>query len=468
MYTCQGKGDVMYNNPLGYEKLPKLLKTFAIPSIISMLVSSLYNIVDQVFIGQGVGYLGNAATNVSFPLTTISVAIALLVGIGSASRFSLYIGAKENDRASKVVGNGIISMLILSALYVVLVLTFLTPILRAFGSTDQIFPYAFAYTQITTWGVPFLISTNVMSNLIRADGSPNYSMACMVLGAIINTVLDPIFIFVFDMGVAGAAWATVIGQVASAIMGFRYCWSFRNISLSKSDFHFSIKEFFESSAIGISSCVNQISIMLVQIIMNNSMTYYGQFTEYGQEIPLAACGIVMKTNAILLSIIIGLSQGMQPIVGFNYGAKQYDRVRGIFSLAIKVNLIISIVGWLIFQIFPAQVLSIFGSGNQLYFEFAIKFMRIFLMMVALNGVQMLSAGFFSAIGKPLKGMILSLTRQVLFFIPLALILPLIFGLEGILYSAPIADFAAFSVSLILIIKERNHLIRLEDEQKSRD
>lgn len=458
----------MYNNPLGYEKLSKLLRTFAIPSIISMLVSSLYNIVDQVFIGQGVGYLGNAATNVAFPLTTISVAIALLIGIGSASRFSLYIGAKENDKASKVVGNGIISMLILSALYVILVLSFLTPLLKAFGSTDQIFPYAYSYTQITTWGVPFLIATNVMSNLIRADGSPNYSMACMVLGAIINTILDPIFIFVFDMGVAGAAWATVIGQIASAIMGFRYCWSFRNISLSRHDFRFSLNEFFASSAIGISSCVNQISIMLVQIIMNNSMTYYGQFTEYGQEIPLAACGIVMKTNAILLSIIIGLSQGMQPIVGFNYGAKQYERVRGVFSLAIKVNLVISVIGWLIFQVFPAQVLSIFGSGDRLYFEFAIKFMRVFLMMVALNGVQLLSAGFFSAIGKPLKGMILSLTRQVLFFIPLALILPTIFGLEGILYSAPVADFAAFSVSLILIIKERKHLIQLENEQKKQE
>lgn len=346
----------MYKNPLGFEKLSKLLRSFAIPSIISMLVSSLYNIVDQIFIGQGVGYLGNAATNVAFPLTTISVAIALLVGIGSASRFSLYIGAKENDKAACVVGNGFVSMLILSALYVILVLTFLTPLLYAFGSTDQIFPYAYSYTQITTWGVPFLITTNVMSNMIRADGSPKYSMACMVLGAVINTILDPIFIFVFDMGVEGAAWATVIGQIASALMALRYLKLFKNVNLVRSDFRFSFHEFLSTSAIGISSCVNQISLMLVQIILNNSMTYYGQFSIYGQEIPLAACGIVMKTNAILLAIIIGISQGMQPIVGFNYGAKQYDRVRGIFMLALKLNLVVSVIGWSLFQFCPEMVL----------------------------------------------------------------------------------------------------------------
>lgn len=456
----------MYKNPLGFEKLSKLLRSFAIPSIISMLVSSLYNIVDQIFIGQGVGYLGNAATNVAFPLTTISVAIALLVGIGSASRFSLYIGAKENDKAACVVGNGFVSMLILSALYVSMVLTFLTPLLYAFGSTDQIFPYAYSYTQITTWGVPFLITTNVMSNMIRADGSPKYSMACMVLGAVINTILDPIFIFVFDMGVEGAAWATVIGQIASALMALRYLKLFKNVNLVRSDFRFSFHEFLSTSAIGISSCVNQISLMLVQIILNNSMTYYGQFSIYGQEIPLAACGIVMKTNAILLAIIIGISQGMQPIVGFNYGAKQYDRVRGIFMLALKLNLVVSVIGWSLFQFCPGMVLSIFGSGDKLYFEFAIRFMRTYLFMAAINGVQMLSSGFFSAIGKPLKGMVLSLTRQVLFFIPLALIFPIFMGLDGLIYAAPVADFVAFIVSVCLLRHEWKNLHQLEKNQKA--
>lgn len=451
----------MTQNPLGYEKLSKLLKSFAIPSVISMLVSSLYNIVDQVFIGQGVGYLGNAATNVAFPLTTICVAIALLIGIGSASRFSLNIGAKQYDKASKVIGNGIISMLVISIVYSILVLLFTEKILYAFGATKQIYPYAYTYTSITALGFPFLISTNVLSNMIRADGSPKYSMACMILGAIINTILDPTFIFIFHWGVAGAAWATVIGEIASAILAFCYLFHYRNITLSKSDFHFSMHEFLSSCSIGISSCVNQISIMAVQIIMNNSMTYYGQFTKYGQEIPLAACGIVIKTNAILLAIMIGLSQGMQPIVGFNYGAKQYDRVRGIYSLTMKVNLIVSFIGWAIFQLFPRYVLSIFGSGDELYFEFSIHFMRIFLFMVCINGVQLISAGFFSAIGKPLKGMMLSLTRQVLFFIPLALILPHFLGLDGVLYAAPIGDTAAFIVAIILIKQEWKILKELE-------
>ena len=440
-------------NPLQYEPMPKLLRHFAIPSIISMLVSSLYNIVDQIFIGQGVGYLGNAATNVAFPLTTIAIALALLIGIGNASRFSIYIGAKDYDQAKKVIGNGIASMFIASILYVILIFTFLTPLLYAFGATEQIYPYAHTYTMITTWGVPFLITTNVLSNMIRADGAPKYSMACMLIGAIINTLLDPLFIFVFKMGVAGAAWATVIGQIASALMALYYIKQFKNISISLKDCRFSWKEFLSSSAIGISSCVNQIAIMLVQIILNNSMTYYGSFTPYGSEIPLAASGIVMKTNAILLAIIIGLSQGMQPIIGFNYGAKQYDRVREIFLLTIKVNLYISIFGWSLFQFFPAQVLSIFGTGDALYYEFSIHFMRIFLSMACINGVQMLASGFFSAIGKAYKGMILSLTRQVLFFIPLALFLPTLFGLDGILWAAPIADFVAFTVSVILSAKE---------------
>ena len=440
-------------NPLQYEPMPKLLRHFAIPSIISMLVSSLYNIVDQIFIGQGVGYLGNAATNVAFPLTTIAIALALLIGIGNASRFSIYIGAKDYDQAKKVIGNGIASMFIASILYVILIFTFLAPLLYAFGATEQIYPYAHTYTMITTWGVPFLITTNVLSNMIRADGAPKYSMACMLIGAIINTLLDPLFIFVFKMGVAGAAWATVIGQIVSALMALYYIKQFKNISISLKDCRFSWKEFLSSSAIGISSCVNQIAIMLVQIILNNSMTYYGSFTPYGSEIPLAASGIVMKTNAILLAIIIGLSQGMQPIIGFNYGAKQYDRVREIFLLTIKVNLCISIFGWSLFQFFPAQVLSIFGTGDALYYEFSIHFMRIFLSMACINGVQMLASGFFSAIGKAYKGMILSLTRQVLFFIPLALFLPTLFGLDGILWAAPIADFVAFTVSIILSAKE---------------
>lgn len=451
-------------NILGIEKPSKLLRSFAIPSIISMLVSSLYNIIDQIFIGQGVGYLGNAATNVAFPLTTITLAISLLIGIGSASRFSLYLGAKENDRARHVIGNGIMAMLISSVIYVILVFLFLTPLMRAFGATDRILPYALQYTSITTLGAPFLIGTNVLSNMIRADGSPKYSMACMLVGAAMNTILDPIFIFIFSMGVAGAAWATVIGQVGSFVVGAIYLKNFKHVQLERKDFRFSLYQTLETAAIGISASINQCAILVVQIVLNNSLVYYGQFSVYGQDIPLAACGIVMKVNSILMAVIIGISQGTQPIVGFNYGAKSYERVRQTLRLSLSYGLAVSIIGWACFQLFTAPILSLFGTGDPLYFEFAIHFMKIFLSLTCVISIQIISSGYFSAVGKPLKGMVLSLTRQVLFFIPLVLILPHFLGLDGIMYSAPVADGVAFVVSLIFVLREWKHLKRLEIEE----
>lgn len=452
-------------NPLGYEKESSLLKKFAIPSIISMLVSSLYNIVDQIFIGQGVGFLGNAATNVAFPLTTIALAIALLIGIGSASLFSLYLGEKRPERSSSIAGNGISMSVLCSVIYVVLVLVFLEPLLKSFGATSTIMPLALEYTRITTLGVPFLITTNVISNLIRADGSPNYSMTCMVAGAVVNTILDPLFIFVFHMGVAGAAIATVAGQGISFFIAVWYIKSFQHIEFNKSSLRISLNDTKEMATIGMSASLNQIAILFVQIVLNNSLTYYGQFTKFDSDIPLAACGIVMKTNAILLAIIISISQGMQPIIGFNYGAQKYERVKKTFKLAISVNLVVSFIGWALFQFCTSTVLSIFGSGDANYFEFSTMFMRIYLMLVCVDGVQMLSSSFFSSIKKAYLGMFLSMTRQVLFLIPLVLILPKFFGLNGILYAAPIADFVAFVVSVICILAEFKKLNELEKNMK---
>ena len=447
-------------NILGYEKLSKLLKTFAIPSIIAMIVSSLYNIVDQIFIGQGVGYLGNAATNVSYPLTTICLSIALLIGIGSASRFSLYLGAEEPEKAAKVVGDGISMMIFCGIIYAILIEIFIHPMLIAFGATEQIMSYAIDYTRITALGMPFLIVTNGISNLARADGSPKYSMNCMLVGAIINTLLDPIFIFPLGMGVRGAAIATVIGQFFSFLMAIRYIPRFQQVKLNRSHFGLHFRRWPSNVSLGLSSSLNQLAITVVQIVLNNSLTYYGAMSIYGKDIPLAACGIVMKTNSLLLAVIIGISQGLQPIVGFNYGAHKYERVRKAYRLAICCNLVVSFLGFM-FQFFPRQIISLFGAGDETYMTFAIHFMRTFLFMILLNGVQMISSNFFAAIGKPVKGMILSLTRQVLFLIPLLLILPVFLGLDGILYSGPIADFSAFLVTAILILKEMNSMKRLE-------
>lgn len=446
-------------NPLGFEKESKLLRQFAIPSIISMVVSSLYNIVDQIFIGQGVGYLGNAATNVAFPLTTICMAICLMLGIGSASRFSLNLGAKEYEKVKAVVGNAIVCMIGAGILYEIIVQLCLPSLLVAFGATETIMPYAIVYTRITTIGIPFLLAGNISSNLIRADGSPKYSMMCMVVGAIVNTVLDPLFIFVFKWGVAGAAWATIIGQIVSCFIAVRYLFHFKHVELHKENIKFSLQETKETCAIGISSGINQLAILLVQIVMNNSLTYYGALSKYGADIPLAACGIVMKTNGILMSFVIGISQGMQPIAGFNYGAKQYDRVKRVLKLALISNVIISFVFWFLFEFETGLVLSIFGSQDVLYFEFAKKFMRIFLGMSLFNGIQIISSGFFSSVGKPMKGMILSLTRQVLFFIPSALILGKLFGLDGVMFAGPISDTVALLVAIFLLTKEMMHLTK---------
>ena len=456
----------MTENPLGYEKISKLLKDFAIPSIMASLVGSIYNIVDQIFIGQGVGYLGNAATNVAYPFSTICLAIALLVGIGSASRVSLCLGRKEPKAAAKAAGNGIVLMGIFGIIYLLVGETFLSLLLKAFGATTDVFPYAKQYASITLIGMPFLIVTNGMSNLIRADGKPKYSMVCMVVGAIVNTILDPLFIFVFHMGVAGAAIATVAGQVISFFIAAWYIKSFQHIEFNKKSLRISLKDTKEMATIGMSASLNQIAILFVQIVLNNSLTYYGQFTKFGSDIPLAACGIVMKTNAILLAIIIGISQGMQPIIGFNYGAQKYERVKKTFKLAISANLVVSFIGWALFQFCTSTVLSIFGSGDANYFEFATMFMRIYLMLVCVDGVQMLSSSFFSSIKKAYLGMFLSMTRQVLFLIPLVLILPKFFGLNGILYAAPIADFVAFVVSVICILAEFKKLNELEKSRKT--
>ncbi len=402
-------------NPLGYKKISTLMAGFAIPSIVAMLVSSLYNIVDQIFIGQGVGYLGNAATTVAFPLTTICMAIALTCGIGTAARYSLYLGQKREEDAAKAVGNGICMMVLFGLVYIM----------------------------------------NGMSNIARADGSPIYSMTSMVIGAVINTILDPIFIFVFDLGVQGAAWATVIGQMISCIYAALYLRRLKRTKINSRYFRLSLSQMGRTAAMGMSNGLTQISITLVQVVMNRSLVYYGAMTPYGSDIPLAGCGIVMKVNAIVLAVIIGIVQGMQPIIGFNYGAAKFDRVKKTYNLAVVCILAITVTGLFVFQVFPRQVLSIFGSGEneELYFEFSTMFMRTVLIFFPLAGFQIVSSNMFSAIGKPVKGTILSLTRQVIFFIPLVLILPVFWGLNGIMIAAPVSDGISFITVLIFIIRE---------------
>lgn len=441
------------HNPLATEKIEKLMAKFAIPAIISMLVISLYNIVDQIFIGQGVGLLGNAATNIAFPITVICTATALLFGIGGASNYNLEAGRGNTQKATEIAGCALAMLVIGGVTIAFVVLAFLNPLLHLFGVTQEVLPYAQDYAGITAFGTPFLVFTTGGNHLIRADRSPTYSMTCMLTGAIINTILDPLFIFVFHWGIKGAAWATVIGQVASGLIVLVYFLKFKKMQIQWRMVRPDWKYIKMIVALGMSSGINQIAIATVQIVMNNTLRYYGGLSVYGTDIPLACVGIVMKVNTLFMAICIGISQGCQPIWGFNYGAKQFDRVRKAYIRAFQICFTVGIIYFLGFQIFPRQIISLFGSGDELYFQFAERYFRIFMFMTFLNGVQPMSSGFFTSIGKAKLGIIVSLTRQVLFLIPLILIFPLFMGIDGVMYAGPIADGAAAVVAIGFAVKE---------------
>ena len=459
--------NVVEKNPLGYEKVPKLLLKFAFPSVVAMLVSSLYNIVDQIFIGHGVGYLGNAATNVSYPLTTICLVFALLIGIGASSRFSISLGEKNEERAKNAVVNAIILAIVFGILYCIIGMIFLKPLLNLFGATTENFPYAHAYASITIIGTPFLILNHVISNLARADGSPRYSMLCMVVGAILNTILDPIFMFAFSMGIKGAALATIISQIVSCFVSILYLFRFRRIKLKLEDFKdFDIKHSLKIMSLGLSNATNQLALLILQIVINNSLTYYGALSIYGEDIPLSAFGLVMKINSIFLGVFIGINQGAQPIYGFNYGAKKYDRVKEVYKWAISICAVLATIAFCLFEFTPHIFINLFGSSdNELYVEFMRMGMRIYLSTIVLNAIQLLSANFFSAIGKPQRGVILVLARQVVFVIPFLIVFPLFFGVKGILYATPTSDIIAFIITLIFIVFEMKKLTKMQKEQE---
>lgn len=454
----------MERNQLGEEKIGRLLVRFAVPSVISMLVSALYNIVDQIFIGNGIGINGNAATNVAFPLSTLCTSLALLFGIGGAANFNLCMGAGEHKKAGKYVGNSIFLLLSSGILLCVLVRIFLQPLMLLFGATEDTLAYSLEYTGITSFGFPFLILSTGGSALIRADGSPKFSMACMLSGAIINTIFDPLFIFVFQMGMAGAAWATVLGQIISGCMVLWYLLHFRSVRLEKQYFLPKLRCCLRVAALGTSNCFNQIAMMVVQVVMNNTMTFYGALSVYGQEIPLACSGIINKVNMIFFSLVIGISQGLQPITSFNYGAKKYGRVWNSYRLAVTAGTAISLVSFLCFQLFPRQIISLFGSGSEEYFVFAERYFRIFLFCTFINGIQPITSNFFTSMGKAPRGVLMALTRQVIFLLPLLVILPMFWGIDGVMYAGPIADTAAALLAIVLVVIERKKLLAMEKTQ----
>lgn len=440
-------------NPLGVLPVHKLLVKFAVPSIIAMLVSALYNIVDQFFIGNSVGALGNAATNIAFPLTTSCVSIALLCGIGGASAFNLAMGEGDKERAVYYMGNAAFAMTAGGVILALITEIFLSQLVYFFGSPENVAGYAISYIRITAVGFPFLILSSGGGHLIRADGSPKFTMICNLTGAVINTILDALFVFGFHMGMEGAALATVIGQLISGSMAIWYLSHCKTVSLKKEHLIPHKKYIRRVTSLGAAPCTNQLAMMVVQIIMNRSLTYYGGLSSYGEAIPLACSGIITKVNMVFFSFIIGISQGLQPIISFNYGARKFKRVKEAYLRAASYGAVLSVGAFFMFQIFPRPIIALFGDGTEEYYAFAISYFRVFLFFTFLNFIQPITSNCFTAIGKPKKGMFLSLTRQILFLLPLIVLLPLIFGIDGILYAGPIADGMAGVVALWMIVRE---------------
>lgn len=444
-------------NILGTEKIGKLIRKFSIPCIVSMLVNSLYNIVDQIFIGQGVGYLGNGATNIVFPLTMVALALSLMLGDGASAYLSLKLGEKKKDEATKGVGNGIALSCIIAIIFTVITLAFLPQLLNLFGCTDALRDYATSYGRIIAIGIPFMIIGTTLNSIIRADGSPKFAMTSMVTGAVLNIILDPILIFIFKMGVEGAAIATIFSQFVTFTLNVSYIRKFKSININKEMFKLKFNVSKKVTTLGISSFITEMSFVFVMAAENNLLGKYGAESKFGPEIPITVLGIVMKVSHILNSIMIGITVGAQPIFGYNYGARNFDRVKETLKLVLRTSVLISTIAFILFQAIPDKLISIFGSGDELYMEFACLTFRIYLLLCISYGIQIPAGIFFQAIGKSVKSAILSLSRQIAFLLPALIVLSSIFGIMGVLYAGPVADVIAFAIAVIFLIMEVKHL-----------
>lgn len=444
------------NSFLGEESIGKLMVKFAVPSIISMLIAALYNMVDQIYIGHGIGYLGNSATSVVYPLTVIALAIALLFGSGCGAYFSICQGRKEYEKSCKAVGNAFLMTLICSLVLVAVYCIFRQQFLNLFGATENNMDYAMEYFSYLMIGIPFYMLSNMLNIIIRADGSPHLAMGINCIGCILNIILDPVAIFVLDMGMMGAAVATVLGQAVSGMLSVAYLFHTKSFHLKKSSFVLDWKILKSVMELGISSFFTQVTIVVVTAVLNNALVKYGALSKYGADIPLTVIGIVMKIFSVISGISIGLTIGIQPIASYNYGAGNFNRVKKLFQNMLISEFCIGVAALVLFEVFPAQIVSIFGSGDALYMEFAILTMRIYLSGIVFTCVQKGCGAFMQAVGKPLFSATMSLVREVVHIV-LIIILPVNFGVMGILYSAPICDVVAIIVTGLLTYRLIRHL-----------
>ena len=454
---------------LGKEKISKLLLTFSVPCVISMLINSIYNIVDQIYIGKGVGTLGNAATNVIFPLVILFNAIAGLIGNGAAANMSLKLGEGDKLSAAKSLASSITLTFIVSIIVSLLSFILLPKLVYFFGCSESVYKYAVDYGRIIILGAPFMIIYSSMSSIIRADGSPAYSMIMLVVGAIINIILDPIFIFVFDMGVSGGAIATVIGQIISFIIAIIYLWKVKSVTLKKEYFKID-KSILRILSLGLSSFITQLTILVLFVFMNNMMTNLGAETKFGPVIPLSVYGVISKINSLYISTVLGISIGAQPIIGYNFGAGNETRVKETIKKVLIINFIVGIIFNLIFILFPKEIASIFISSSDpsynLFIEFAILMCHSFLLVIALNALEMTTSIVIQSIGNVVKSTAVSFIRQIILLIPISLLLAFVFnkGLYGVMYAGCIADALCFIITLFILLSEYRKLdIKVSNE-----
>ena len=444
-------------NPLASASVGSLMLKYALPSVIALVVNALYNIVDQIFIGWGVGTLGNSATNVIFPLNMVVTALALLLGDGGAAHLSLELGRDEKKNAEKGANNTFSWLILVGILMFVVCAVFLKPMTAWLGATQDNLPYALAYGRIIVIGFPFVIVGCGMCSLIRADGTPHLTMISMIVGCVANVILDAVFVLGFGWGMEGAAIATVIGQILTFALSMWYVPRFKTVKLSLYKMKPELRMLKRIASLGVSSFISQFAVAVVIAVVNACLVRYGTASEYGPDIPLAAFGIVMKFNTILVAVVTGIGTGAQPIVGYNYGRADYGRVKDTFLFAIKIATGFAILCFAIFQLFPHQLTAIFGEQGTLYTAFSIKSFRIFTLLCFFNGFQIVSAIFFQSIGKPVVSAVISFSRQIIILIPAMFLLCRLLGLDGVLWAGPVADGLSFLLALALILGELKKL-----------
>ncbi|MCD8012422.1 MAG: MATE family efflux transporter [Lachnospiraceae bacterium] len=459
----------------------KTMMNYAIPCIISLLVAALYNIVDQIYIGWGVGAEGNGATSIVFPLTVLALGIATMIGDGACSFVSISLGGKDRDRAHRTVGNAVVLTIIVSIILMLIYLIFQAPILRMFGATDDVSELTRTYAKrYFTWiavGIPFYMFGQAMNPIIRSDGSPRVAMAATLAGAAANIVLDPIAIFILKWDVMGAAVATVAGQIITAVISVVYLCRMKEIKLKKDSFPLRLSLITKFIPLGFTSFLSQFSLVLSMAVMNNMISRYGAISEFGEggtsDTPMAVVGIVMKFFQIMISIVVGMSAGCIPVSGFNYGAHRYDRVRELMKKLLTYEFIVGVVALLIFELFPVQLISLFGNSySDTYYNFAKVAFRIYLCAVPLDCICKASFIFLQSVGKAVQSTLLSLVREVVLAVPLAIFLPWLIsrmageanGIYGLLLSMPAAVVITFIVAVAIDLWMYRQLKSMEEQE----